>query len=376
MNFGVFFFIAKLEDISRFSDIAFGLTVSSLLVMISEFGQRNSLLVKGTDKYKAQLLFEKAKYIFWLNNVFGIIFFLSICLVFTELSILDLLIIYMFNLVLSLCELLFIYCRLTDQAKKEMYASYSNFIFTTIALYAAWKLNLDGIELVFLIVLLRVFVYLWVVYDLALCSLNIDKRYSEIIKEEFSYLFDSLASSSFSSIELIISRGVLTSTQYATFQIAQKFCQASFVLIQALSSVFIPIISREKKLNYIYILTSVLTGILVSIILYFSIDFILQDIFNINEGYKVFSSSLSIYIAVRYFAAAFGSHILAYKLNKERISINIALIVVYISMFFYIVPIEIEDLFYISSVSFLFVSILYVLVVFLNGYFLQNKKNI
>ncbi|RZD21689.1 hypothetical protein [Pseudoalteromonas sp. MEBiC 03485] len=371
MNFGLFFLLAKQLELGEFVNVSFCLSLASLLLVLSEFGQRNSILVSSEMTVQASL--SKAMKIFVVNSLASFLVYLIIVGVDLNGSYFTAILIFFYSFVLSFSELLAICARVTSKHKFELKFSYLSFLATALVLVFSFVFE-QGVFTILYIIIFRVMLLFALIKSIGLALKMESTSYFSLIRKEFTFAIDSVASSMYGPLELTISKVFLSPLQYATFQVCQKFCQASFVLIQSLSNVYIPIISKEQKLNWVYVFVSISLGGTCSIILYFGMEFFLGLILDNVDDYKIIPFYISLYVFLRYVAAALGSHLLAFGYKGLRVFVSITLIFNYLIAITYFNPSSSNDAFVISSVIFSISVVLYFLVMVYRGFNIQNKK--
>lgn len=371
LNFGLFFVLAKQLDIDAFVDVSFCLSLSSLLLIISEFGQRNSLLVNGVNN--TQKKFCSALKIFSYNSVVSSVIYLLIVYFYLDISLTFAMVILLYNITLSICELVSIYARLIDRHKDDLKYNYINVFLTSIVLIVSLTFKQAEFT-VFYMVFIRVLLMASFVNAINLNFSFSSEKYTLLIKREYSYALDSIASSVYGPVEMTFSRAFLPATHYAVFQVSQKLCQASFVLIQSLSNVYIPEIARKNKLDFSYIFLSLVIGTTCATFFYFFCEMLVELVIGEQVSVGDVNLYVSAYILIRYLAAAFGGHVLAFGMKKARVIASIILITNYLLIIAFFTPTSTLEALKVSAFVFLVAAIIYIIYLVCYEAYIQGKK--
>ena len=197
-------------------------------------------------------------------------------------------------------------------------------------------------------------------------------QYFHLLKQNIAYTIDTIATSAFGIIDVLLVKFLFGTYSVGLYQAGMKFVSGTLPLIQVISNVFIPRISKDggDKYEQTLLMISIFTATIVSITFYLVFDYAV--LYLLGESYTsllAMSSLLTWIVFLKFSSAGFGILVTTRNLQKERTKINIIALILFIALSFLLSnSLELNAILY----SYL-VSIVYVLISY---FFLLRKSHV
>lgn len=197
-------------------------------------------------------------------------------------------------------------------------------------------------------------------------------QYFHLLKQNITYTIDTISTSAFGIIDVLLVKFLFGISSVGLYQAGMKFVSGTLPLMQVISNVFIPRISKNggDKYEQTLLMISIFTATIVSITFYLVFDYAV--LYLLGESYKSLLAMSSLFawiVFLKFASAGFGILVITRNLQKERTKINIIALLFFIALSFLL-----SNSFELNAIIYSYlVSIVYVLISY---FFLLRKSHV
>ena len=188
-------------------------------------------------------------------------------------------------------------------------------------------------------------------------------QYFDLLRQNIAYTIDTISTSAFGIIDVLLVKFLFGISSVGLYQAGMKFVSGTLPLMQVISNVFIPRISKDggDKYEQTLLMITLFTATILSIAFYLVFDYAI--LYLLGESYKsllVMSSLFAWIVFLKFASAGFGVLVITRNLQKERTKINIIALLLFIALSFLLSNnFELNAIIYSYLISMVYVLISY-----------------
>lgn len=188
-------------------------------------------------------------------------------------------------------------------------------------------------------------------------------QYLQLLKKNIAYTVDNMSASSFGIIDVLLVKFLFGISSVGLYQAGMKFVSGTLPVMQVVSNVFIPRLSKHGGDEYekTLLVISLLSAIVLSMTFYLLFDYAV--LYLLGESYKSLlemSALFTLIVFLKFSTAGFGVLVITRNLQKERTKINLSSLILFIILSFLLSnSFELKAILYSYIVSIVFALVSY-----------------